>query len=73
MIGAKHQGKGYGTAAPRAPIDLMVERHGCRELFLGYVPGNDVAERLSARMGFVPAGEVEEGEIVARPDPTGRG
>lgn len=68
MIGAQQQGKGYGGAALRALIALMVERHGCREIYLGYVPGNEVAERLYARVGFEPTGEIEPGEIVARLD-----
>ena len=66
MIDARHQGKGYGTAALRLLIDLMVERHGCGEIFLGYAPDNDVAARLYAQMGFAPTGEVAGGEIVAR-------
>jgi diamine N-acetyltransferase len=66
MIDAQHQGRGYGTAALPMLIDLMVERHSCGEIFLGYDPGNDVAERLYARMGFVPTGEMVGGEIVAR-------
>ena len=66
MIDTQHQGKGYGTAALRLLIDLMVERHSCGEIFLGYDPGNDVAERLYARMGFAPTGEMVGGEIVAR-------
>lgn len=68
MIGAAHQGKGYGMTALRALIALMVERHACREIYLGYEPGNDVAERLYARAGFVPTGEIEDGEIVVRLD-----
>ena len=66
MIGAKHQGKGYGTAALRMVIDLMVERHGCSEIFLDYSAGNVVAERLYARMGFAPTGEMTRGAIEAR-------
>src|SRR5215204_1239079 len=46
MIDAKHQSRGYGTAALRMVIDLMVERHGCDEIFLNYSPDNDVAARL---------------------------
>ena len=72
MIGADHQGKGYGTAALPGLIDLILERHGCRELFLGFEPGNDVAERLYARVGFVPTGEIAAGEIIARLDLAGR-
>ena len=70
MIDAQHQGRGYGTAALPALIDLMVERHGCGEIFLGYEPSNDVAERLYARVGFVPTGEMVRGQIVARLDLT---
>ena len=66
MIDAQHQGRGYGTAALPVLIDLMIERHGCGEIFLDFSPRNDVAARLYARMGFVPTGEVEGGEIVAR-------
>ena len=66
MIDAQHQGRSYGTAALPVLIDLMIERHGCGEIFLDYSPGNDVAARLYARMGFVPTGEVEGGEIMAR-------
>ena len=68
MIDVQHQGKGYGTAALPGLIDLIVERHGCNELFLGYDPSNEVARRLYARMGFAPTGEMLEGEIVARLD-----
>jgi diamine N-acetyltransferase len=66
MIDARHQGRGYGTAALPGLIDLIVARHGCSELFLGYEPDNEVAGRLYARMGFLPTGEIEGGEIVAR-------
>lgn len=68
MIGAGQQGKGYGRVALQALIALMVERHGCRQISLGYVPGNAVAARLYARAGFVPTGEIEDGEIVVRLD-----
>jgi diamine N-acetyltransferase len=66
MIDAQHQGRGYGTAALPVLVDVMVKRTGCGEIFLNYSPGNDVARRLYARMGFVPTGEVDGGEIVAR-------
>ena len=66
MIDAQHQGRGYGTAALPVLIGLMVERHGCDEIFLGYEPSNDGAERLYARVGFAPTGEIVGSEIVAR-------
>src|SRR5215213_11258884 len=61
MIDAQHQGKGYGTAALPGLIDLIVERHGCSELFLGYEPSNEVARLLYERVGFAPTGEVAGG------------
>ena len=71
MIAADYQGRGYGTAVLPGLIDLIVERHGCSELFLGYEPSNEVASRLYARMGFAPTGEMTGGEIVARLDLAG--
>jgi diamine N-acetyltransferase len=71
MIDADYQGRGYGTAALPGLIDLIVECHGCSELFLGYEPSNEVARRLYARMGFAPTGEMTGGEIVARLDLAG--
>lgn len=71
MIDVGQQGRGYGRAALRALIARMAERHGCRQIFLGYVPGNAVAERLYAQAGFLPTGEIEDGEIVARLDLAG--
>jgi diamine N-acetyltransferase len=68
MIDVQHQGKGYGTTALPGLIDLIVERHGCSELLLGYEPNNEVASRLYARMGFAPTGEVVGNEIIARLD-----
>src|SRR4051794_1141739 len=68
LIDTRHQGRGYGTAALPLLIDLIVERHGCNELFLGYDPSNEVAKRLYERMGFAPTGEMLEGEVVARLD-----
>ena len=68
MIDAAQQGRGYGKAALRALLDLMVTRHGCRQIYLGYEPDNVIAAQLYARAGFVPTGEIEDGEIVARLD-----
>jgi RimJ/RimL family protein N-acetyltransferase len=68
MIDADYQGMVYGTAALPGLIELIVERHGCSELFLGYEPNNDVTSRLYARLGFAPTGERTGGEIVARVD-----
>lgn len=66
MIAAEHQGKGYGKAALLAVIEYLKAQPGNSEVRLSYVPGNDVAERLYRAVGFVPTGEVDDGEVVMR-------
>ena len=64
MIGADHQGKGYGQAAMAGLIAKMVDLHGCDEIRLGCVIGNDRAKRLYERCGFLDTGEVEDNEAI---------
>jgi diamine N-acetyltransferase len=66
MIAAGHQGKGYGKEAMRLLIAEMAKSPDCREIYLSYVPGNDVAERLYLGLGFEKTGELDEDEIVMR-------
>ena len=66
MIGAEHQGNGYGVAALGLLASRIVERHAAREIYLGYHPVNAVAARLYARFGFAPTGEIDDGNIIAR-------
>jgi len=66
MIGAEHQGKGYGRAA----LDLVVEhvrgRPGADALVSSYVPGEHGPRDFYVGYGFVETGEVDEGEVVIR-------
>lgn len=64
MIGADHQGRGYGHAALAALIARIVEREGASEIRLGCVLGNGRARRLYERHGFRDTGEVEDNEAV---------
>jgi diamine N-acetyltransferase len=67
MIAVPHQGRGYGKAAVLALIEELRREPDCAELYLSYVPGNAVAERLYLRLGFEKTGEVDEdGEILMR-------
>ncbi len=66
MIGAEHQGQGYGRAALLAVIAQLRAAPGGREIRLSYVQGNEVAEGLYRSVGFVPTGEIDDGEIVMR-------
>ncbi len=64
MIGAEHQGKGYGHAAVDALVSRMVELHGVSEIRLGCVLGNDRARLLYEHHGFRDTGEVEDNEAI---------
>ncbi len=64
MIGAAHQGRGFGHAAMAALIARMAERDGATEIRLGCVAGNDRARRLYERHGFRDTGEVDDNEAV---------
>jgi diamine N-acetyltransferase len=66
VIGAEHQGKGYGRAAMETLLDHLAAQPGYREAALSYEPENTVARRLYARLGFVETGEQAEDEFVAR-------
>jgi diamine N-acetyltransferase len=61
-VDASYQGRGYGRAIMQAVIALMLERHGCNEIFTSYVNGNDVAHGLYETLGFRTTGEVKETE-----------
>jgi diamine N-acetyltransferase len=62
MIDRDHQGQGYGRAAMKAVIAMMVERVGCEEIVTSFNPANEVASRLYASLGFRPTGEIEDDE-----------
>ena len=69
MIGADHQGKGYGKAALEALIaEWRVQ--GVSAITVGFNPANEVAERLYRGLGFVPTGMSHWGEQLARLDLT---
>jgi diamine N-acetyltransferase len=65
MIGATHQRQGIGTAALTAAVDEVVARGGT-ELYTSWVEGDGGPEPFYRRLGFLPTGEVDDGEIVAR-------
>lgn len=65
MIDRRQQRKGYGRAAMERIFEYF-RSLGIREITLSYVPGNAAAETLYTRCGFVPTGEVDDGEIVMR-------
>jgi diamine N-acetyltransferase len=66
VIGAEHQGKGYGREAMEALLDHLAAQPGYREAALSCDPENTVARRLYASLGFVETDERVDDELVAR-------
>lgn len=68
MIDVSHQGRGLGTAAVEQLIALVREsgKYDCIEL--GCNPENVCAMHIYEKLGFRPAGPVEEGELPMRLD-----
>lgn len=67
MIGADRQRRGFGTAAVRLAIE-EVRRRGGTEFYTSWVPHPDGPGPFYERLGWVPTGEVDDDEIVARLD-----
>lgn len=65
MIGAEHQRHGFGTVALSLVID-EVRARGATELYTSWHPGEGSPEPFYLRAGFMPTGEIRNGEIVAR-------
>jgi len=62
MIGAAHQGKGYGRAALRLALDEM-QAAGARRIRTMHRPNNLAASRLYRSEGFVEVGRLEDGDV----------
>jgi diamine N-acetyltransferase len=66
MIAEGFQGRGYGRAAVRLIADHVRTLPGARELLVSWVPAAGGPEPFYLGLGFVPTGEVDDGEVVAR-------
>jgi len=68
MIDENYQDKGYGKEALLKAIEFIKTKpEGPAEsLLLSYVPGNEKAEALYKKVGFVATGEEDHGEIVMK-------
>jgi diamine N-acetyltransferase len=72
LVGAGHQGRGYGTAILDEVVAL-VRADGADELLTSCVPNEGTPEPFYRGYGFVPTGEVDdEGETILRLDLSGR-
>ena len=59
----EHRGKGYATAAVVELIRLARESGQYDSLLLGCAPENHDAEHIYRKLGFIPTGVVEHGEV----------
>lgn len=69
MIGAQHQGIGFGKMALLHVLEFLKRSGAYDTVRISYVPDNEVAKNLYLSVGFVEEGLREEwGEVVARYD-----
>jgi len=68
MVGAEHQGKGYGSAGLQALIEHMKTRLDCASIFLDVGPENTAAIKLYENAGFVDTGAIQGKSKVFRLD-----
>lgn len=64
MIDSRFQGKGIGSEALRLVIEHARSKRDFSSLLVSYVPGEGSPEGFYKKHGFIPNGQVEEGEIV---------
>lgn len=57
MIDRHYQGMGYGKKALNIIIAEMLQRFGCKEIYLSTDPNNFRGKHIYEQMGFVPTGE----------------
>ena len=66
MIDQRFQHRGYGRAAMALIVDHVRSLPGATELRVSWVPADGGPEPFYAGLGFVPTGEIHEGEVVGR-------
>jgi diamine N-acetyltransferase len=65
MVGAEHQGRGFGSRALRAACDEVRARGGT-EVYTSWVEGEGGPGPFYIKAGFVPTGDIDDGETVGR-------
>ncbi len=66
MIAADRQRRGYGRAALELIVQHVRTLPRATELLVSWVPADGGPEPFYRGLGFVPTGEIHEGEVVAR-------
>jgi diamine N-acetyltransferase len=65
MVGAQHQGRGFGSQALGAACDEVRARGGT-EVYTSWVEGEGGPGPFYIKLGFVPTGDIDDGETVGR-------
>jgi diamine N-acetyltransferase len=65
MIDARHQRRGIGQEVIRQIVRHVASRPGLRSFYTSYVPGPGSPAPFYLGLGFVPTGEIDDGEVVA--------
>jgi diamine N-acetyltransferase len=66
MIAEPYHGRGYGRQAIQRLVEYVKTRPGAKELVVSCGQGEGSPEGFYLKQGFVPTGEILEGEIVLR-------
>lgn len=61
---APYRGHGYATEVAEAMMDWAAREHGVRHFISGVTPDNGPSLRVNEKLGFVPTGDVVDGEII---------
>ena len=63
-IDVEQQGKGYGQQALPIVIGEMTQQYNCEHIYLTLEESNTRALHIYRKFGFIPTGEMDEGESV---------
>jgi diamine N-acetyltransferase len=66
LIDHRRQRRGYGTATLDAIVAYLRDRPGADVLYTSVVPGDETPQPFYERYGFVPTGDIVDGEVVLR-------
>ena len=65
-IFAEHRSQGYATEVARVMLEWARREHGVTEFVSGVTPDNAPSLRVNEKLGFVPTGDVIDGERIFR-------
>lgn len=61
---APYRGRGIATEVARGLLDWAAREHGVHEFISGVAPDNGPSLRVNEKLGFVPTGDIVDGERI---------